>query len=179
MKRYLLVLSLILPLSLLLSSCSQESSNLSGEVVDCTEIRTISTGVPGEVLDCLDGSVGVAVDAIKGPAIINVWGSWCDPCREEIPFFRDFFAQMDPSIQLIGVDVEERRPEDGRKFVRENGMSWPNLYDEDGSTRKYFGMGVPVTWFIGVEGEVLFKHIGPLNSVAEIKELSDKYLGVS
>lgn len=170
---------LALPLFLLISGCTTSTPNLNGEVVACSKIVTLQNKLGGKSLDCLDGSDGVPVNAIKGPAIVNVWGSWCEPCRDEIPFFRDFYAQMDSSIQLIGVDVEEQSPADGQKFVRDYGITWSNLYDKDGSTRKYFGMGVPVTWFIGSNGETVFKHIGPIKSVAELKELSQKHLGVS
>jgi thiol-disulfide isomerase/thioredoxin len=170
---------MIFSLSFFLSSCATSTPNLNGEVVSCEEIEILQNESKFEALDCLDGSSGISVDLIKGPAIINVWGSWCEPCRDEIPFFRDFYAQMDSSIQLIGVDVEEQSPADGQKFVRDYGITWPNLYDKDGATRKYFGMGVPVTWFIGSNGETVYKHIGPIKSVTELKELSNQHLGVS
>lgn len=169
----------LLPIFLLISSCGSSAPNLKGEVISCSGIEKLQGTSPNESVDCLDGSAGLPIDLIKGPAIINVWGSWCDPCKDEIPYFRNFHAQMDPSIQLIGVDVEERKQEDGQKFVRDYGITWANLYDKDGSTRKYFGMGVPVTWFIGSDGDVLYKHIGPITSVDDLKELSNKHLGVS
>lgn len=175
MKKLIMIFSL----SFFLSSCATSTPNLNGEVVSCEEIEILQNESKFEALDCLDGSSGISVDLIKGPAIINVWGSWCEPCRDEIPFFRDFYAQMDSSIQLIGVDVEEQSPADGQKFVRDYGITWPNLYDKDGATRKYFGMGVPVTWFIGSNGETVYKHIGPIKSVTELKELSNQHLGVS
>lgn len=179
MKKITFFAPLFLSLILAISGCSSPPSNLMGKVMSCSEIESLPSKSENESLDCLDGSPGLVIDSIKGPAIINVWGSWCDPCRDEIPYFREFYAEMDPSIELVGVDVEERNPEDGRKFVRDYGITWPNLYDEDGSTRKYFGMGVPVTWFVGTDGEVLFKHIGPITSVDELKDLSKKHLGVS
>jgi hypothetical protein len=55
---------------------------------------------------------------------------------------------------------------------------WPNLYDENNTTREYFGMGVPITWFIDGDGEVLYKKIGPLKSVEELRSLSFKYFGL-
>jgi thiol-disulfide isomerase/thioredoxin len=172
-------LVMVLPIVLLLSGCTNPSPSLKGEVISCSEIKTLQIESSNEPLDCLDGFTGVAIDSIKGPAIINVWGSWCNPCRDEIPFFREFYSQMDPSIQLIGVDVEERTRADGQKFVRDFGITWANLYDAAGSTREYFGLGVPVTWFINSSGETVHKHIGPIKSLIELKNLSSKYLGVS
>ena len=147
-------------LLLTLSSCGKAEVLVTGEVVSCQQISLIEN--PREVItpECLDSSQGVNVAAIKGPAIINVWGSWCEPCREEIPHFAE-------------------PPDDGRTFPRTHAIMWPNLYDSDGSTRKYFGMGVPVTWFIDATGKVVHKKIGPVKSAAEIRTLAFKYLGVS
>lgn len=174
-------IALAATLTLLLSGCggSDQSDGLiiTGEVVRCTDIKTTDDASEDLTLECLDGLVGTNVAAIKGPAIINVWGSWCKPCKEEMPYFAEFYETMDPNMQLIGVDVEEKRIEDGRMFARTNGIKWPNLYDGEGITRKYFGMGVPVTWFIGESGNVVYKKVGPVKSADELRVLTFKYLG--
>lgn len=164
--------------TILLTGCGEDVPLITGEVVACNQISLIDQPSQEVVAECLDSSPGVNVAAIKGPAIINVWGSWCDPCKEELPFFSEYFQTKDPQIQLIGVDVEEKRIEDGRMFARTHGIMWPNLYDADGSTRKYFGMGVPVTWFIDGDGKVLYKKIGPIKSVEELRSLSFKFFGL-
>jgi len=164
--------------TLFLTGCGEDTPLITGEVVACNHIDLIDNPTEEVSAECLDSSPGVNIAAIKGPAIINVWGSWCAPCKEELPYFFEYFQTKDPQIQLIGVDVEEKRIEDGRMFARTNGIMWPNLYDEDGSTRKYFGMGVPVTWFIDGDGKVLFKKIGPIKSTEELRSLSFKYFGL-
>lgn len=163
---------------LILTSCGNSEPVITGEVVACNHITLIPNPSESVVAECLDSSPGVNVAAIKGPAIINVWGSWCEPCKEELPYFFEFYQTMDPQIQLIGVDVEEKRIEDGRMFARTHGIMWPNLYDADGSTRKYFGMGVPVTWFIDSDGKVLYKKIGPFKSTEELRTMTFKYFGL-
>lgn len=167
----------VLLISLLtLTGCSlTEPIPVKGEVIGCATIRTsISTG---KVLDCLDGSTGVAVDSIVGPALINVWGSWCQPCKQELPHFRHFLEQNGDRVQIIGIDVEEKSPAVARKFVTTHGMTWPILYDADGSTREKFGMGVPVTWFIDASGKVVHKKYGPFRSPEEIELDVIKYFG--
>jgi thiol-disulfide isomerase/thioredoxin len=164
--------------ALILTGCGEEPVIVTGEVVACNQIALIDNPSEEVVAECLDSSPGVNVAAIKGPAIINVWGSWCDPCKDELKYFSEYFQTKDPQVQLIGVDVEEKRIEDGRMFARTNGIMWPNLYDADGSTRKYFGMGVPVTWFIDDAGKVLYKKIGPIKSTEELRSLSFKYFGL-
>jgi thiol-disulfide isomerase/thioredoxin len=150
---------------LLLTSCSSASTYVKGEVVSCDSITQDATLVDGIQLDCLDGSTGAQLGALQGPMIVNVWGSWCGPCKEEIPILRSFYEKAKDKVALIGVDVEEARVEDGRKFVEENGITWPNLYDSDGRSREYFGMGVPVTWFIAADGSVAGKKIGVFKNV--------------
>ena len=76
------------------------------------------------------------------------------------------------------MDVEEANFDDGRRFVERNGIVWPNLYDPDGRSRKYFGLGVPVTWFIAEDGSVAGKKIGVFKDEDELITLTNKYLGV-
>lgn len=173
LKSVLIVFSLFT-----LSACAESTPLITGDVVGCNRIELIDNPKKEITPECLDSSPGVNVAAIKGPAIINVWGSWCKPCVEELPYFVEYFQTKAPEVQLIGIDVEEKRIEDGRMFARTNGIMWPNLYDADGSTRAYFGMGVPVTWFIDGDGEVLHKKIGPITSVEELRSLSFKYFGL-
>lgn len=173
MKKFLiLVIS-----SLVLTGCSlTQPIPIKGEVVSCASIKVkVSTG---KALDCLDGNPGAAVDSIVGPALINVWGSWCEPCKQELPHFSHFLEQYGDRVQVIGVDVEEKSPEVARKFVTTHGMTWPILYDANGSTRGKFGMGVPVTWFVDASGRVVHKKYGPFRSPEEIQLSVIKYLGV-
>lgn len=162
---------------LLLTSCTSPTKEIAGKVVPCTGIQTQTDRI-GIRLECLDGGQGADINFLKGPMIINVWGSWCGPCKEEIPVFRSFYDKAAGKLQLIGVDVEEASIEDGRLFVQTHGMTWPNLFDGDGRSRAYFGMGVPVTWFIDVEGNVAYKKIGALKNEIELITLTSKYLGV-
>lgn len=170
--------ALAVVLLLLLTSCSSQSAYVKGEVVSCDSITQDSTFVGGIQLDCLDGSTGAQLGALQGPMIINVWGSWCGPCKEEIPILRSFYEKAKGKVALIGVDVEEANLNDGQKFVEGNGIVWPNLYDPDGRSREYFGMGVPVTWFIAADGSVAGKKIGVFKNEIELITLTNKYLGV-
>ena len=162
---------------LLLTSCSSSTpSVITGEVVSCEGISKVVSGDPK--LECLDGGEGVAVSAIRGPALINVWGTWCAPCRKELPYLAKYFEESGDAVQLIGVAVEEKNAESVATFVEERGMTWPILFDRENSTRELFGMGVPVTWFINESGRVTHKHYGPFTSVKSIEAAVSQYLGV-
>ena len=170
--------ALALVLLILLTSCSPTSTYVKGEVVSCESITQDKSFVGGVTIDCLDRSEGAQLGALRGPMIVNVWGSWCGPCKQEIPVLREFYDKAKGQLQLVGVDVEESSIEDGRKFVESNGILWPNLYDSDGRSREYFGMGVPVTWFIAADGSVTYKHVGAITDLKQILTLTEKHLGI-
>jgi len=164
---------------LALTSCGSSTPTkvAKGQVISCTTIATDTTKTSGTTLSCLDGKSKVLLESITGPAVINVWGSWCIPCRQEMPFLRALAATG--KVKIIGIDVEEADMESARKFVIEQGMSWPNLYDADGSTKSSFGMGVPVTWYLNSKSEVAYKHIGVLKSKDQLFSDVEKYLGIN
>jgi len=172
MKRLAILLAV-----LLLAGCSSSPEKIAGQVISCTSL--VSTPTNDSInLDCLDGGTGASVNTLEGPMIINVWGSWCGPCKEEMPILRSFYKKAEGKVALVGVDVEEASINDGQDFVENNGITWPNLFDSAGSSRSYFGMGVPVTWFIASDGSVSYKHIGVLKNEIELITLTSKYLGV-
>ena len=175
MKRFGLVAAL-----LLLAGCGQETSALPGNgvVVDCSTVATVKTDNDAALLKCLDGKSSIDVGQIKGPALVNVWGSWCGPCKQEMPIFVDFYSKYKEKVSLIGISVEEADVQDARDFVKLYGMSWPNLNDPDGSTRGTLGMGVPITLFIDAQGKVAYKKIGVVTTIEELERDTKKYLGV-
>jgi hypothetical protein len=93
-----------------------------------------------------------------------------------MPYLRELAATG--KVKIIGIDVEEKSMEAARKFIVEQGMTWPNLYDRDGSTKSTFGMGVPVTWYLDLDGNVVYRHVGVLNSKDQLFSEVEKYLGV-
>ena len=172
-------LAILFVVLLFVSGCTTTPSAISkGELVDCSSL-TVDSAVSGTELECLDGSAGIVLEALRGPAIVNVWGSWCGPCQEEIPLFVDFYSRAKDKVTLLGIDVEEAQVSDGRHFVETRGITWPNLYDKDGQTASIIGPGVPVTYFVDAKGATVYTKIGVITSVKELEELTRKYLGIS
>ena len=148
----------------------------SGVVASCSSITTNKAITKGISLPCLDNKSKVIYQSIKGPVVINVFGSWCEPCNQEIPHFLDLQALH--KVAIIGIDVEERNMQAGRDFVLKKKMTWPILFDVTSVTRGIFGLGVPVTWFIDAHGKVVYKQIGLITSTAQLKSEVTKYLKV-
>jgi cytochrome c biogenesis protein CcmG, thiol:disulfide interchange protein DsbE len=128
-------------------------------------------------LPCLVGSNKYALEELKGPLIINVFGSWCPPCREELPSFIKAYATG--KVKIVGIDVDEPNKATPIKFVSKIGITWPVLFDSNDSTKSAFGPGVPVTWFLNTKSQVAYKQIGFIPNYATLKSEVKKYLGVS
>jgi thiol-disulfide isomerase/thioredoxin len=171
---------LILLLALSLTGCSSITNSMSsiGEVVDCVEVDHVAAKADDTLLNCLTGSEKISVESLRGPLIVNVWGSWCGPCADEMPIFVEFNHHANGKVKLLGIAVEEAKAQDSKDFIVANGVTWPNLYDAKGITRAVFGMGVPVTWFIDKQGTVVYKHIGVVETTEELIDLTAKHLKV-
>lgn len=174
MRRTLIALVALLAFT---SFAPADAAVIAGKVVSCAQIIHVISQTTGTMLPCLDGGKGMTFESLRGPVVLNVWGSWCGPCIEEIPHFRVLAATK--KIRIVGIDVEERSMNSGRKFVNTHGMSWPILYDPDGRTKAIFGLGVPVTWFIDAKGKVAYRKIGTIHSDTELFRLVSKYLKVT
>jgi thiol-disulfide isomerase/thioredoxin len=171
MKKSLLIISLLA--GLISPNIAHATA---GKVVSCAAISIDKSVVKGTALPCLDNKSKVVYEGIRGPVVVNVFGSWCEPCNQEIPHFLDLQALH--KVAIVGVDVEERNMQAGRNFVLKKGMSWPILFDVTSITRGIFGLGVPVTWFIDAKGKVVYKQIGVITSTTQLKSEVTKYLKI-
>lgn len=91
--------------------------------------------------------------------VVNLWGSWCGPCREEAPELRKASQRMsDDGVQFLGITTRSD-PEQDRAFVEEYGLDYPSIQSPDGSVELAFAdslpaVAVPTTWIIDAEGRV-------------------------
>jgi cytochrome c biogenesis protein CcmG/thiol:disulfide interchange protein DsbE len=175
-------ISILVITTLLISSCSSSTQESSpGFVPSCDQIKLLDTADKSTVMPCLDGAVSVNFHRLKGPMVINVWGSWCEGCKEEMPYFVDLYKTASfesGQIQLLGINVEESSKVDAIEFIEQSGMSWPHLEDLDGISKSIFGPGVPVTWFIDKEGENVGTKIGAYTNRKQLFEHVEKAFGI-
>ena len=176
-------ISLLFVFTLLLSGCTSTSKPKgNGVIPGCDVIRVGVASDKKLELPCLDGSTAVDFHQITGPIVINIWGSWCEGCRQEMPYFIDLYATQSfksGQIQLLGIDVEENSPASGPDYIKQSGMSWPHLNDVNDQTRAIFGPGVPVTWFINSQGVVVEKHIGAYQNKQQLFDQVEKAFGIT
>ena len=167
-------ISILVVTTLLISSCSSTNQvNSPGFVPGCDQIKLLETADKSIVMSCLDGEVSINFHQLKGPMVINVWGSWCEGCKEEMPYFVDLYKTKEfesGQIQLLGVNVEESSKLEAIEYIKKSGMSWPHLEDLDGISKSIFGPGVPVTWFINEEGDNVATKIGAYTNKKQLFE---------
>ena len=93
--------------------------------------------------------------------VVNVWASWCAPCRQEHPLLVDL--ARDPSIRVVGINQKDN-PDNARRFLGTLGNPYAAVgVDPNGRASIDWGVyGVPETFIIGPDGTIRHKHIGPL-----------------
>jgi cytochrome c biogenesis protein CcmG, thiol:disulfide interchange protein DsbE len=107
---------------------------------------------------------GVSNATFQGAVtLVNVWASWCVPCRDEVPFLEQL--SKDKRIQLVGINYKDA-PEDARRFLNRFGNPFiANGRDASGRTSIDWGVyGVPETYLIGRDGRIAYKLVGPVTA---------------
>ena len=106
---------------------------------------------------------GRLLDQLRGtPVVVNVWGSWCPPCEEEMPRLVAAHAEYHDRVQFVGLDILDSRSE-ARAFIREHGMRFPSVFDVDDAIKPSLGQfGQPVTIFYDREGAFVTSWAGPI-----------------
>jgi cytochrome c biogenesis protein CcmG, thiol:disulfide interchange protein DsbE len=101
-----------------------------------------------------DGS-GSLADYKGKVVLVNVWASWCEPCRDELPLLERTHKRIAPEGGMVlGIDVKENTGA-ALAAAREFGLSYPNLRDPDGSYVRDFGQtGYPETYVLDRDGRV-------------------------
>lgn len=97
------------------------------------------------------------------PAVVNVWASWCLPCRSEAPLLDQASEKYGEQIEFIGLAVQDNQT-DASGFLDEFGLEFDHFFDRDREVvNHYGGIGTPVTFFFAPNGELVKAHSGILD----------------
>ncbi|GAB5462543.1 DsbE family thiol:disulfide interchange protein [Hoeflea sp. EC-HK425] len=152
-----------------------------GSGKDASEIPSVLIGTRAPSLDLppLEGlsANGAPVPALTDAAIegklalVNVWASWCVPCRQEHPILLEL--ARDPRIELVGINYKDKN-DNALRFLGELGNPFAAVgVDPVGKAAIDWGVyGIPETYLVAPDGEILFKQIGPFT----VESLRDKLL---
>ncbi|MGA8038637.1 MAG: TlpA disulfide reductase family protein [Acidimicrobiia bacterium] len=148
MSRRLLIL---LALVLVLGSCNRSSVDTSG----IPDLEVINA-------DQLDG----ILSSLDRPAVVNVWASWCIPCRSEAPLLRRAHQANGEDVEFIGIDVQDSQS-GAKQFIAEFGIDFTSYFDRDRAIpMRYGGIGTPITFFFAPGGRLVSTHNGVIDDQA-------------
>lgn len=174
---------------LALSACSSESARpaagadtnasaaVPADVAGCEAFAAdgaADDGLPALRLPCLAGGPDVSLaDLGARPVLVNLWASWCAPCREEMPLIEDAYARSGDRIGFLGVNTEDPRSA-AASLLADLDVTFPHVVDEEGRLLAELGLpGLPVTLAVASDGRVIDRQVGQL-TVARLDEMVAK-----
>ncbi|WP_422740852.1 TlpA family protein disulfide reductase [Micromonospora sp. WMMD729] len=135
--------------------------------------------LPALTLPCFTGGAPVALRDVAGPAVINVWASWCGPCRKELPAFQRLSERTAGRLQVVGVNTRDSRS--GAQSIGEDfGVRFPVLVDQgDALQRELRRNAFPLTLFVDAAGRI--RHVDATGALddAQLSTLVREHLGVA
>ena len=118
---------------------------------------------PDFALTTMEGEEIRFADLVGKPLLLNIWATWCPPCREELPFFQQAFEKYAENITFVFLSVDDEK-EEVEEFITENGYTFPVYLDSGSNCLITYGINsIPVTVLVDAEGNILAGQIGALS----------------
>jgi thiol-disulfide isomerase/thioredoxin len=159
----------------LLAGCSNDigSSGDQGYVAGkglITSLAVADRASPGDVSGTTIDGKPLSLDDYAGKVVVvNVWGSWCAPCRAEAPMLADAARDLaKQDVAFLGIDSRDPSESAAKAFVRRFGIPYPSIYDQQGRTLLAFRgtlnpNAIPSTVIIDREGRVAASVLGEIS----------------
>ncbi len=136
------------------------------------------SALPPLAFECVGGGTLDLARAPGVPTVVNLWGSWCGPCREELPFLQEFADAAGDQVRVLGVISKDGVPQ-AQSFASDTGVRLPSAFDGEGELMAELGLnGLPYTAFLAADGTLVHSELGPVESVDELASLVAEHLGV-
>lgn len=120
-----------------------------------------------------DDFEGVLVGLRGTPVIVNIWASWCAPCRTETPLLERSWRAHGDEVVVLGVASKDVLA-NSRAFMKEFGVTYPNVFDSSGEIRARLGLrGFPTTYVFGADGTLRTTIVGGLSEQRLAAVLAD------
>jgi len=130
---------------------------------------TVGKMAPDFELPTLGGN-SVKLSDHRGKVVfLNIWATWCPPCRDEMPSMEALYQRLKGrQFEMLAVSIDQKREEIVSPFVSKYGLTFPVLLDPDRKTYELYGLtGIPETFIIDKKGVIVFKVVGPQNWIKQ------------
>ena len=132
----------------------------------------------GITLPCFTGGEPVPLDRLGRPMVINLWASWCPPCRDELPELQAFADEMGDRVLVLGVATDDRWSAAAWAGI-DFGVRYPNLFDPEKVLLRALGRNaLPVTIVVEADGSVAATDVSGSLTVPELRALVSENLGL-
>lgn len=142
----------------------------------------IGSEVPATTLERLpsdsgQGPTGSLADYRGEWILMNIWASWCSPCRDESPALEKFSRRWGNEVTVLGIDTRDITS-DALAFIREFDLTFPQLRDPTGEYSDELGTtGVPESFLIDPEGRLASRLRGPFRDYRDIERFAEPAIG--
>ncbi len=158
--------ALLVPVAALLLVVSACSSDTADEPSDLELAPDFAVPTADGGTFSIDGHI--ATDG--RPIFLNLWASWCFPCREEMPAI-DEASKLNPDVAFVGVSVQDTIS-DAQEFLHEVQVSYTIGFDEEGTVdSEYQPLGLPASYIISSDGVILERIFGKVT----VDDLAEKF----
>ncbi|MFF2146966.1 TlpA family protein disulfide reductase [Kitasatospora sp. NPDC058190] len=162
---------------LVLTGCSSSGSSSSGEgqvgfvTVKGTNLSKADAGKRGDAPDIagetLEGNQAKLSDYRGKVVVLNVWGSWCGPCRAEAKSLQTVSEKYkDQGVQFLGINTRDTDTRNAVRFEQEQGVTFPSIFDPAGTQLLKFPKGslnpqsIPTTLIVDRDGKLAARAVG-------------------
>jgi cytochrome c biogenesis protein CcmG, thiol:disulfide interchange protein DsbE len=134
--------------------------------------------LPATVFDCFGGGTLDLSRAPGVPTVVNLWASWCGPCREEMPLVQQLADAGGEQLRVLGVASLDGASQTA-SFAQDAAVSFPSAFDGEGEVMAAIGVNtLPHTVFLAADGSLAYVQVGQVHSLAEFEQLVADHLGV-
>ena len=132
---------------------------------DTTGPPQLGAPIPGYTAATLEGD-SISLSSLRGEVVLlNLWATWCAPCRKETPFLQELFEEhQEDGLHLVGVSLDTgAATQQVEKFVEDYGVTYTILHDpENRAMELYRVLGLPATFLIDRDGVLRWMRYGPV-----------------